>query len=540
MHRNWLTGLLATVIIAAPAALSAQRGTLAMGIRQDATAPVPFIGPSNAGNALVADQLFLRLTGLGASGRTTGDEAMAPQLARRWFRQDSLTVDFELNPAAKWHDGVPVTAADVVFAWRLLQQPALGVTQAPFALIASVAAVNRSTVRFRFTRPSTEQVYTAGFLVQPLPEHLLARIPVDSLRTSAFARSPVGNGPFRFARREPGQFIELRADSTFFLGKPGLSRLIFRLVPTTDAQVNLILSGELDVMTDAPVTALPQLQASRTHRVAHSPGAFIAYLLFNSRSPDDTAQAHPILTDGRVREALALALDRRRIAATSFGPSAQIPEGLRSQAWYWLGGASVGGRLDSTRALALLRAAGWRDSDRDGVLDKDGRALSLTLIYPVQSALFAGIAVQVQQMWRRFGINVVLEPIDGPVWFERRRAGRFDIDIVGVEQDPSPSSLSQSWSCASARQTGSTNVGHWCDPEFDRLRDAAPSAVDPDVAFRSALVRFGEWRPAIPFAPANRVVVHRRYDNVIVRPSRAWTELWRWRIRPGAELPRDR
>ena len=89
MHRNWLTGLLATVIIAAPAALSAQRGTLAMGIRQDATAPVPFIGPSNAGNAQVADQLFLRLTGQGASGRTTGAAALAPHLAANLTPQPS-------------------------------------------------------------------------------------------------------------------------------------------------------------------------------------------------------------------------------------------------------------------------------------------------------------------------------------------------------------------------------------------------------------------------------------------------------------------
>lgn len=533
-------GVALCLLALAPVVLVAQQGTLAMGIRQDATIPVPYLGPATAGNALVTDQLFLRLTGLGTSGVTVGDDVMVPELARRWFRQDSLTVDFELDPRARWHDGTPVTARDVVFGWESLRKPVLGVTQAPFALIRSVEALDTRTVRFRFHRRSGEQVYVAGFLVQPLPAHLLARVPTDSLTTSEFVRAPIGNGPYRFVRREPGQFVELRADSTFFLGKPGISRLVFRLVPASDAQVNLILSGELDVMTDAPASALPQLTRSSTHRIVHSPGSFITYLLFNSRSPSDSGLPHPILTDPRVREALTLALDRNRIAATSFGPGAETPRSLRSQAWYWLGGGKDDGRANRSRAMMLLREAGWRDSDGDGILDRDGKQLALTVIYPVQSPLFAGIGVQVEQMWRALGVAVQLEPIDGPVWLQQRRAGRFDVDIAGAEQDPSPSSLSQSWSCASASAAGSSNVGRWCDPEFDRLRDAAPASEDPIAVFRTALDRMADWGPMIPFAPTNRVVVHRRYDNVTVRASRAWTALWRWQIRPGAALPRDR
>ncbi len=532
--------LVTAILLGATAPLAAQHGTISMGIRQDATLPVPYLGPATAGNAVVTDQLFLRLAGLGTSGATIGDNAMVPQLARAWFRQDSLTVDFELDPRARWHDGTPVTARDVVFGWQTLRQPVLGVTQAPFALIAGVEARDAGTVRFRFHRWSHEQVYTAGFLVQPLPAHLLESIPVDSLTTSAFARAPVGNGPYRFVRREPGQFTELGATDNFFLGPPGIARIIFRHIPSSDAQVNLVLSGELDVMTDAPASALPRLSRSSTHRVLNSPGSFITYLLFNSRAPGNPDQPHPILSDVRVRRALTLGLDRSRIAATAFGPAADTPGSLRSQAWYWLGGGRDNGRADTARARAMLRQAGWIDRDDDGVLDRDGSPLALTIIYPVQSALFAGIAVQVEQMWRALGVQVQLEPIDGSVWFQQRRAGRFDVDIAGAEQDPSPSSLSQSWSCASAAAASTSNVARWCDPEFDRLRDAAAADADPQAAFRAALSRMAEWQPAIAFAPPNRVVVHRRYDNVTVHSSRAWTGLWRWQVRPGAALPRDR
>jgi peptide/nickel transport system substrate-binding protein len=540
MTRRWIL-LVAAVALGRPLPAQQTQGTLVMAIRQDATAPVPYIGPTTTGNGDVTDQLFLRLAGLGPRSSTIGDDAMMPELASRWFRQDSLTVDFVLNPAARWHDGTPVTARDVTFAWETLQRPVLAVTQAPFELIESVRAIGTGTVRVRFRRPSTEQVYVAGFLLQPLPAHLLANIVPDSLSTSAFARAPIGNGPYRFVRREPGQSIELRATENFFLGTPGIARLVFRVVPAVDAQVNLVLSGEIDLISDVPAAAIARVNGASAYRTVTVPGNFIVNLLFNSRVAGDTSRPHPILTDQRVRQALGLALDRRQIAATAFGPAAQSPLAVRSQAWYWLGGVADAGTANVARARALLRDAGWIDRDGNGVLDKDGTELSLGVIYPVQSAVFAGIAVQLEQMWRAVGVRAVLEPIDGGVWIQRRRAGRFDIDIGGANQDPSPSSLAQSWSCASAAQATTTNVGRWCDPEFDRLLRAAPAAADPVSAFRTALGRMGAWQPAVvAAAPGNRVVVHRRYDNVIVRPSRAWTALWQWRIRPGAALARDR
>jgi peptide/nickel transport system substrate-binding protein len=339
----------------------------------------------------------------------------------------------------------------------------------------------------------------------------------------------------------PGRSIELRAVDNFFLGTPGIARIVFRVGVATDAQVNLLQTGELDVMSDVPAVALNRVSTLRDHRIVTAPGNFITNVLFNSRAADDSSRPHPILSDMRVRQALALALDRQLIARTAFGPSAETPRAVRSQAWYWLGGTRDAGAADRARARALLREAGWRDSNGNGILDRNGQELTFGVIYPVQSAVFGGIAVQLEQMWRTVGVQATLEPIDGAVWGTRRNAGRFDVDITGANQDPSPSSLIQSWSCTSAAQAGSSNVGRWCDPEFDRLLRAAPTAADPTAAFRAALTRMATWQPAVvAAAPVNRVVVHQRYENVIVRPSRAWTALWQWRIRPGAALPRDR
>src|SRR5690606_14661896 len=103
-----------------------------------------------------------------------------------------------------------------------------------------------------------------------------------------------------------------------FLGQPGLQRLVFRVVPSPDAQVNLLLSGELDVMSDVPANALQRVQRLDSHRMVTAPGSFVTYILFNSRAGPDTDAPHPILGDQRVRQALALAVDRSHLAANTF------------------------------------------------------------------------------------------------------------------------------------------------------------------------------------------------------------------------------
>jgi peptide/nickel transport system substrate-binding protein len=532
---------LLVLILTLPLKAQSEGGTVVMAVQQDPAIPVPFIGPATTANGDVGDQLFLRLAAMGAAFHTTGDQSLVPQLARSWRRINPLTIEFSLDPRAKWHDGVPVTSVDVVFAWDLLRQPGLGVTQAPYELIERVQAVGLGSVRVVFKRPSQEQVYLAGYQLQPLPAHLLRGIKAESLATSEFARHPIGNGPFRFERRIPGQSVELRSDPNFFLGKPGISRLIFRVVGNPATRLALLLSGDTDAMADLPVTGTSEVAAQPDLKTVKVPGNLVMYLLFNSRDPADSARAHPVLNEQSVRQALALALDRNTIATGSFGTGTTVPAAIRSQAWIWIGGTATAPPRDIARATALLDAAGWRDSDGDGIRDRAGKPLRLSIIYPAESATRSAMAVQIEQMWRAVGVDVVLDRIPGASWQQRHFAGHFDVDFAGVNQDPTPASLVQSWSCTAARQVSSSNVGRWCDPEFDRLLAGAESAADPIAAYRSALERMAAWQPAIAIAtPLNLVAVHDRYDNAIVRPVRAWTDLWKWRVRPGAALPRDR
>ncbi|MCH7569683.1 MAG: hypothetical protein IH919_03805, partial [Deltaproteobacteria bacterium] len=140
------------------------------------TSPVPTLTRGRAQNTRPRDMLFLRLAELGPTLGTAGDESFVPVLAESWERRDSVTLVFHLDARARWHDGVPVTAADVLFAFERARDPAISAQLATvLSTIQEVTAEDDLTVVFRFDRPFPEQFYTAVYHVQPLPAHLLAQ-----------------------------------------------------------------------------------------------------------------------------------------------------------------------------------------------------------------------------------------------------------------------------------------------------------------------------------------------------------------------------
>ena len=533
-------------VILLPAAAAAQRSvpnaTVVYAVGAEPMLPVPLFTRDREENVDLSDQLFLHLVTFAPNAQGVGDNMFAPALARSWKRIDPVTLTFELDPRAKWQDGAPVTARDVVFTWELINNPKVDLDHAVYREIASVEATGDRTVRVRFRHPSAEQLYTFGFLVQPLPSHLLEKIAPEAIPNSDFMRRPIGDGPYRFDHRTAGLAVELHADSTFFLGRPSINRVLFRTAADPTARVNLFLTGETDVLDKIPPASLPQVQQHAGGRIINVASNALPYLLFNPRAPADSARPHPILGDARVREALTLALDRATIATATFGAGTLVPDAAQSQLWGWITGGTVrGSGPDLARARTLLAQAGWRSAGSDGILVRDGVPLHFSVTFAGSSAAGASVAQMAQAMWRKVGVDAQLDRIDGSVMGNRLKSGQWDMVYLRANQDPTPSSLVQSWSCESARQPGSTNNAHWCDTTFDRLVGTAMTAHDQPGAWRAVLARMTAARPAIFIAaPANQIAVHARYDNVILWPSHTWLSLWQWRVKPAAALPRDR
>jgi peptide/nickel transport system substrate-binding protein len=523
-------------------AQSVRNATVVYTVGAEATMPVPVFTRSEEASEDLADQLFLHLVTYAPNARGTADNQFAPSLARAWHRIDPVTLTFDIDPRARWQDGVPVLAHDVVYTWTLLNNPKTGADRARLAAVTSVEATDEHTVRVRFREPSAEQVYTFGFLMQPLPAHLLEKMAPEAISTSAYARKPIGDGPYRFERRTAGVATELRADSTFFLGRPTITRLVFRVAADPTARINTFLTGESDVLDKIPTQSVAQVQTHAGGKLYDVPSNNMIYLLYNLHNPVDTSRPHPIFNDVRVREALSLALDRNVIAQATFGAATMVPDAPQSQLWSWISGGSIKGASQNVaRAQALLAQAGWRDGNGDGVLDRNGVPLHFVLLVATSSAPANQIALLAQQAWRKIGVDMQIEPVEGPVIGARAAAGQFDMVYRRALQDPTPSSLVQAWSCDGARQPSGGNYARWCDSTFDRMLHVAATAKNQPAAYREVLARVTLAHPAIFMAaPSNAIAVSSRYDNVTLWPSRTWLSVWQWRVRPSAALPRDR
>ena len=537
-RRALLVGLLAALAVSPPRHLAAQdQGTIVIVSGQFPSQPIPTLTRGSGDND-IADLLFLRLARLGPTLVTAGDRGFEPQLAKGWTRRDSLTLVFELDPRARWHDGVPVTARDVAWTFTRAHDPALAPAMATALRgIRDVTAEGERRVVVRFVRRYPTQLYDAAWQMPVLPAHLLDTIPGTQLGSSAWARAPIGDGPYRFVRAVPGQFVELAAVPGHFLGTPKLTRVVYRAAADNDARINLMLSGEGDGLEQLALQSQQDRFAGHDEfRLIPVPSFQVGFALFNERDPDDSTAPHPLFGDSLTRRALVLALDRTTIARALYGAAASVPEGPASMSlWARTSGPSLP-QGDTARASAMLRAAGWTDADHDGVLDRNGRPLRFTIIIPGTSPVRRLTAQLIQEQWRRIGVEADITPLDFPAYIDHRNSRRFDVDIALVSQDPDPAGLTQGWSCG-----GGSNIGSYCDPAVDSLLLSASAAMDGGrTLWQAALRRIDADAPAaFLIAPANVVAVHRRFADVTLRPESLWSALARWRVTPGQQLPRD-
>ncbi len=516
-------------------------GTAVIVVGEQATTPVPVLQSvkGRSADAEVADLLFLRLAQLGPGGRTSGEDGFVPALASSWSRRDSVTLVFELDPRARWQDGVPVTARDVVFTFERARDTTFTPTIAGLLHhIRSVTADGDHRVVIGFDQPYAEQFYDAVFHAPPLPEHLLRGMTQEQMLASEYVKHPVGDGPYRWVRSTPDA-ITLAAVDSFFLGEPGIQRVVLRVAGDPDARLNLLLTGDADAAAAVvpPEANRDRLAATGAFDLVAVPSTTMGYILFNQRDPAHPARPHPILQDSAVRRALVLALDRASIVRAVFGPDARVPYGPVSPALWIARLTPAPEAQDTAAARALLAGAGWRDTNGDGTLDRGGRPLRLEFIVPSPSKARTQIALQVQEQLRRMGIKLDVMVLEPNVWNTRHNAGQFDLDFASATQDPTPAGLTQSWSCA-----GGSNVAHYCDPTVDSLMQAAILTRDSAAPIWLAAVRRIErdTPAAFMYAPVGVYAVSKRYASVDIRAESPWIELPHWSVKPGQAIARDR
>jgi peptide/nickel transport system substrate-binding protein len=522
-----------TVIIAAPA---------------EADLLLPPLVATIAGKQVV-DLVFDHLAEIGDSLNTVGDAGFQPRLAQRWeWAPDSLSVAFHVDPRARWHDGRPVRAADVRFSFDLIRDPKVGSPH-----VATIAGIDSITVRDSLTavawfpRRGPESFFTVAYNLAILPEHLLKDTPRGELRSSAFARQPVGSGRFRFSRWESGQRVELVADTANYRGRPKLDRVVWVTAPDPAAAAARVLSGEADFIEVLRGDAARRAATMPNVRPTAYGSLDYGYLLFNFRAPTGSAP-HPLFAERAVRAAISHAVDRAAVVKSALDTLGLVSIGpvTRAQSTADTTVRQLG--FDRARAAALLDSLGWRlpagAAGEKAVRVRGGRELAFSVIVPSVSSTRMQMAVLLQAQLAEVGVKMTIDALEPGAYIERLTSGKFDAALQTWRTDPSPSTVRQAWGSAGFPEKGGANYGRYAGRAFDAYVDSA--AAEMDVArsralYRNAYQAIVDDAPAVwLYEPRNLAAAHARLRLTGVRPDAWWAGLAEWSIPANARIARDR
>jgi peptide/nickel transport system substrate-binding protein len=408
--------------------------------------------------------LYRGLTRIDTDGR------IVPDLAETWtISEDGLNYDFRLREGLFWDDGLPLTVDDVIYTVGILQDPSVFSLPALSSLwqAVQVSRIDDRTVRFTLSEvfsPFLE--YTAMGL---LPRHIYETQPAADV-VSQRTNTPIGNGPLKVAEAT-ADHIRLIPNPYFSGRTPYLDALELRFYPDHPSVFPAFEAGELEGVSRIPPETMDAASASEEMQIFSSALPSYLNITLNLNSPNA-----PFFEEREVRHALLYAIDRERLVtevARGQGIVAHSP--VLPENWAYLDTIR---RYDYNpeQARALLDAAGWVDSDGDGIRDKDGRQFEFVL-HTSDDPTRVALINQIAQDWAAVGIRAVPTPVSfAGLVNDLLGPRRFEAVLIGWENpgDPDPYPL---WHSTQSQGAGQ-NYGGWNNEDADLLMEQARAELN--------------------------------------------------------------
>jgi peptide/nickel transport system substrate-binding protein len=421
--------------------------------------------------SLTSDQSSHEVGGMIYDGLVKLDRDLntAPALAESWtYSRDCLELTFKLRRDVKWHDGHPFTADDVVFTYQTMINPK---TPAPFKegflLVKDVQAPDPYTVRVTYDKPYARAIETWGTYV--LPKHLLQSFATaGTLRESPQNSYPIGTGPYRFQEWKPGEKVVLVASPDYYEGRPYLSRIVYRVIPSqATIFLELKAKGVDYVSTLTGIQYARQTEYPAFRKAYHKfryPASDYTFLGFNLRDPR--------FADRRVRQAFAHAIDKQElIDGVRLGLAREATGPIRPGTWAYTDKVERFA-YDPAKAKALLEEAGWKDRDGDGLVeDREGKPFTLTIRTNQGNDERKKIAEIVQQRLKEIGVHAEIQIIEWAAFIkEFVKPRRFEVIVLGLGTGTDPDQFVV-WH-SSQRGPDQMNRTGYANPEVDALLEA--------------------------------------------------------------------
>jgi peptide/nickel transport system substrate-binding protein len=417
-----------------------------------------------------------------------------PTVANGDVSRDGLTLKYKLRHNMHWQDGPLVTCNDLKFTWQAVMNPHNNViTTDGYKSIGSIDCSDPYVAVIHMKKlyaPFLQQLWSVNGNAPILPEHILAKYNDDkgSFNTAPYNSLPVGSGPFKVVAWDRGQEVRMVANPDFYLGKPKLKEVIYKILPDENTMLTQLQTHEIDMLAVGTAMSWPQYQA-----LAANPSNGIIATRVNSYlfAHVDFNLRNPILADHNVRVALAYATNRDEIIQKILHGSAIPAETDQSPQLSWAYTNDITHHpFDPAKARAILDADGWKVGP-DGVRVKDGQRLEITYSTQTESNVGKALETLLQREWREVGVQADVKNYPTSQFWDNSTAGILQgghYDVAGFSwiaaADPDDSPIYSGDNLAPHGQ----NAMYWNNPVATAAMNDALQTVDQSRRRRDYII----------------------------------------------------
>lgn len=442
-----------------------------------------------------------------------------PTVANGDVSKDGLTLKYKLRRNMHWQDGPLVTCNDLKFTWQAVMNPHNNViTTDGYKDIGSIDCSDPYVAVIHMKKlyaPFLQQLWSVNGNAPILPEHILAKYNDDkgSFNTAPYQAMPIGSGPFKVVEWQRGQDVRMEANPNFYLGKPKLNEVIYKIVPDQNTMLTQLQTHELDMLAIGTAMDWPQYAA-----LAADPSNGLTAIRIDSYqwSHVDFNLQHPIVGDRNVRIALAYATNRDEIIQKILHGSAIPAETDQSPRLSWAYTNDITHHpFDPEKAKAILEADGWHVGP-DGIRVKNGQRLEFTMSTQTESNAGKSLETLLQREWHDIGVQADVKNYPTTQFWDNStngilQGGHFDVALfswVGAA-DPDDSAIYSGDNMAPHGQ----NSMMWNNPKATAAMNDALQTVDQARRRRDYIIVQQQLTADVPTIIINFARVPYVYNN---------------------------
>ncbi|TCZ75809.1 peptide ABC transporter substrate-binding protein [Paenibacillus albiflavus] len=398
-------------------------------------------------------------------------QEIVPDLAdgQPTFSDDKMEMTIKIRTDAKFSDGQPVTADDVVFTYNIpLSEDYKGPRKGTFTSVDKVEKVDDATIKFTFKELNAGYIDMMPYNI--LPQHLLKDTPIKDMDKSEFFKNPIGSGPYKLTEWKAGQYLTYTRNENYYNGKPAIEKITTKIMANANAMMAQLQTGELNFVAVPPDNLSVIEQYAQTSGniklqkgISSSSYSFVGWNLNN-----------PLFQDKKVRQALTMLIDRQAIVDNVAEGQGKIVNSETPPSYWHYTDDVPKFEYNVEKAKELLAEAGWKPG-ADGIMVKDGKKFEFEMQNIQGNVIREKAMTVIQQQLKKAGIIVNTRLFEGSAFTKNFQGKNFEAIYYAwsISGDPNPKGI---WH--SSEIEGGLNTVSYSNPEVDKLIDEDLKSFD--------------------------------------------------------------